>query len=397
MSYCELPPLYARGKKNDIIVWTVAADNDILVASHGKHGGKLVSHRVRCLPTNVGRSNERDGTAQAVFEAQAAWDKKVKEGYFETVEAASSTQVYLPMLAHPLYKRKAGQIVGERKVPWSDGVFAQPKLNGLRCLTFIEDSGIRFVSREGTVWSRMDHLRTKLEELKQYLPTGSILDGEIYIHGVPLQTLGSLVHDYRAESAALQYHVYDFPSISAGFEERTANLQLALQNEDAKRGGMIHLVATHEVRSKQEAEVLEKQYVSRGYEGLIIRRRGVNYAWANRTDALIKIKQFIDEEFQILDVVPREYWPPGSLTPRTIVDKFVYQNNTTVGTFESVPNGSMAQREAWWSARSALVGRLGTVRYYERSVADIPQGNPTTVAIRLSEDLPAPDQNMWDS
>jgi hypothetical protein len=162
-------------------------------------------------------------------------------------------------------------------------------------------------------------------------------------------------------------------------------------------GGPLFLVNTHKVTSEMDAMAHETNYVSRGFEGLIVRISSAKYQWNDRSYDLLKIKNFMDREFAIVDAKPRLYFPPGGGGPITILDKFVCRVPGTDSTFETVPTGSYERREEMWRNRDTLIGEQAVVRFFEYSIDGKPQGNPVTVAIRLPEDTPSTqEQEGWD-
>jgi ATP-dependent DNA ligase len=82
-------------------------------------------------------------------------------------------------------------------------VDVQPKLDGLRCLVSADDLVLR--SRGGKIYS-MPHIA---EQLARILPTGVIADGELYIHGVPLQEIVSLVTRQQIMTSTVEFHIFD--------------------------------------------------------------------------------------------------------------------------------------------------------------------------------------------
>lgn len=385
----EFPTLYGRDRKGAVLEWNVTAVDDLVVTAHGKLGGRKAINKTRSAPTNVGRANARNADEQAIFEAQAAWTKKVKEGYCESVDKARSTKIYLPMLAHPMVSAKT-----KREIDWSNAQYAQPKLNGLRCLATIQpDGSVSMMSRQGTPWTILGHIE---EQLKLIGRPGDIFDGEIYQHGIPLQTLNSWVKRMQPNTLLLDYHLYDMPACQGQedgvWEDRHAELQRRLARyPDVVCRKALQAVPTRLVRDEAEIKAFFSEVITEGYEGLIIRCGGRRYEFNERTDSLLKWKKFIDAEFKIVDVLPREY-----NAKMTICDKFVCQ--TADGkNFEVVPRGTMETRAAYWEDRAIYVGRKLVVRFLEYSNAGIPQGNTVGIAIRLPEDMPmesAPGK-MW--
>jgi ATP-dependent DNA ligase len=420
----ELPTLYLRSRDGAIVQWAVTTDEDVVIVHHGKVGGKLSSLRDRVRSTNEGRANARVGAAQAEFEAQAAWEKKRKEGYSTSMEEARDALILMPMLAHPIMKtvtrqKKKMKIMRDVKYP----MLAQRKYNGLRCMCIWSDgsplfgmpAGIYFRSREGVEWKTLGHIEAAVREFAE---PGMILDGEIYLHGVPLQIIGSRIHRLQPETAQLQYVLYDLPICPEGKSAQVRNtaLQKRYWEWSHKRCDALAFAADEENQGlataalplqvaptwivTDDADMRVKLRVSllAGYEGLILRQMDREYEFNERCDGLLKVKLFTDTEFLVVDALSREYYPPGQPKSVTILDKFVCQNNLNEKTFEVVPVGTMAKRQEFWENRKSYIGQRLTVRYLERSVDGIPQGNPVGKGFRLLEDLgPAEtEEKLWD-
>lgn len=432
----NLPPLYGKDRNGNTLVWQVKATGDRVITEYGRLGGKLIRSIDRVRVTNAGRANERGGETQAEAEAKSSWDKKRKLGYFETIQEADSTTVYLPMLAQPL-TREVKTAMGYTKTTHElPEVFTvQRKLNGLRCMSFnvadgsalagnLGASGILMRSREGEDWTTLGHIAA---QLPRFLPSGGIADGEIYLHGTPLQTLNSMVKRWQMETAYLQYHVYDLPAENMVWSERKLALrakytQYALDTYALMFPGVappddmvlwvadpdvmplptfvatlpIQYVRSYTATSEAMARQLEQMFVAEGYEGAILRREDRPYEFGLvRPDSMLKLKSFQDADFEIIDVKGREVFEND--TSYWIVDKFVFRNTQGRNSFESVPRGSMNQRRQWWEERESLRGRFGVVRFLERSNDGIPQGNPVMIAIRLEEDLSDSESTMWET
>ena len=414
----ELPTLYSKDAKGKIIQWRVYNDGDVVVTEHGQLGGKQAINRDRALPTNVGRSNERLGEAQAEFEAEAAWTKKKKQGYFETIDEAKTTQVILPMLAHPLEKKsrnsKGIMVVKRREIEFPCHV--QRKLNGLRCLAIVgQDGTVALKSRQGTLWTYLEHIEA---EVAAFAQPGDILDGEIYLHGTPLQTINGWIKNGSDPHTAiprstLQYHIYDLPSHGGSWQERWTELlwrfsQVTLgpfQKSDTAtvigKGGIqhgrLHLIETHVARDEADVKDFAAKAVAGGYEGVIIRHLHHPYTFGKRKDALIKWKEFIDEEFLVENITSREYFDAdGKSFP--ILDKCVCRNNQTEATFEVVPLGTIPEKQKMWEQRDQYIGQRLVVRFLERSIDGIPQGNPVGLGFRHEADMPLEenDMAMWE-
>jgi ATP-dependent DNA ligase len=82
--------LYQEARTGKTKFLTISVKKDKLITTWGLVDGKTQTTEKTCIPTNVGRSNERDGAAQALFEMEAKVTEKTKEGYREELEELES-------------------------------------------------------------------------------------------------------------------------------------------------------------------------------------------------------------------------------------------------------------------------------------------------------------------
>ena len=97
--------------------------------------------------------------------------------------------------------------------------YVQPKFNGVRALY---QNG-RFQSREEIPWGEkvLAHIA---EDLKKQFGEGTVLDGELYRHGWPLQKIAGAVSVARSEPSedtlGIQYMIFDRVDFNKSFEDR---------------------------------------------------------------------------------------------------------------------------------------------------------------------------------
>jgi ATP-dependent DNA ligase len=251
----------------------------------------------------------------------------------------------------------------------------QPKLDGLRCLASADDLLLR--SRNGTVY-RLPHIA---EQLERILPPGAIADGELYIHGVPLQAIISLVKRQQIMTGMVEFHIFD---ILAGdwqartWRDRRADLEALEAKAAATECDAIRFVKTTTATSHAGMDRLHDEFVAAGYEGAILRAPDAPYATGARSAGLLKYKRFYDAEFEIVGAVSARGTDAGCA---------VWQCATETGrVFEVVPAWPDYERRKAFSKAGSFIGRILTVTFCGRTAAGVPRC-ASGIAVRAAEDL----------
>lgn len=194
-----------------------------------------------------------------------------------------------PMLAHK---------VNENKIDFSEKVFIQPKLDGVRCI-FTKDGAY---SRTGKQFHNLRHIELRLERFFEKNPF-TVLDGELYNHALrdDFEQIISLVRkqkptdeDRRNARHLIQYHVYDTIAECFNYESR---LNWLLSQRELFNNVIIP-VETIEVHGYNGAKAMHNDFLNKGYEGSILRLNG--YYEQKRSYNLQKFKDFDDTEATII-------------------------------------------------------------------------------------------------
>jgi DNA ligase-1 len=392
--------LYGLDKKGDMKVWTiqveqVECDNDeaIITITHGKLGGKMT-----VKPESITEGKQgRNCFEQAVLEAKARIKKQEDKNYRENTADLANLDI-LAMLAAD-YRKRGKSIVYP--------CYGSDKYDGVRALAKKRNGVVTIESRTSQLYD-IPHIH---EALTIHMQDGDIWDGEIYLHGEVLQDITSAVGrtdtqkevdkakakhaksytaamlqqkgpTYEAECEQayidavhiheirpkLQFHIFDVISDKT-FIERMEDL-------DELTGipvvsPCIQITQYVWVADAVDMKVKHDDAVDRGYEGLMLRNFKGLYESGKRSTDLQKYKEFVDAEFEILDVIPDK--EDGS--------RFVVRNNLNDRTF-TVTLGSMAQRAEYLANKHLYIGKMITVRYQSRyKKTKLPQF-PTGVVIR---------------
>ncbi len=136
------------------------------------------------------------------------------------------------------------------------------------------------------------------------------LDGELWIGRKMFQKTVSIVRRQDASPAwkSIQYRVFDAPAVKAPFEERLQQIQEWLSNQPAHCGLLEHSPCNSIDHLRQQLVQIEAQ----GGEGLMLRQPGSLYE-IGRSNTLLKVKSFKDDEATVIDHQPGEGRHKGRL------------------------------------------------------------------------------------
>jgi DNA ligase-1 len=365
MTKLQLPTLYKRTVTGAIQEWTIYAEDGKHWSISGQIDGKKVTAAPSiCQSKNVGRKNETTAIEQAELEAKAKWQKKIDEGYSESIENIDKVREIRvePMLAKD-YKDHKNKL----KFP----LYSQPKLDGLRCIITSDAA----MSRKWKPFVTLDHVREALQPLFKKYPNIVAFDGEMYSHDLKdqFEEIVSIVKQPKATSDDIekakryvQYHIYDYVDTeSISFADRTERLQRYLSEITSE---YITTVKTSLVESEQELYDVYLEYIVLGYEGQMVRSASAPYQH-KRTDSLLKRKDFIDEEFKIVGYKEGNGSRQGCVVLRCL---------TAEGKeFDSVPKGGVEYLQRIWQRREELVNLTATIKFQCWSKDGIPRFNNT--------------------
>ena len=365
------PTLYKKSHAGEVWQWTISVERDTIITRWGRQGKTVrVTRDVIKAGKNTGRANATTVGEQALAEAGSRWEKNLKKGYVETSADASKGKVHsviqggiFPMLAHR-YDEHGG------KIRWP--AYAQPKLDGHRCLAVVKNGKCALWSRTRKAITSVPHIVAAVESLGI---RDAVLDGELYNHDYreKFEQLTSLIRpgQARAGHGVVQYHIYDLAS-SAGFAERTVTIRNLLKG----RKGPLVFVKTLKVVDEGELMAAFKAFRKDGYEGAIVRNADGLYV-NKRSFDLQKVKEFDDAEFKVVGVVEGR----GALAGHGI---FVCV--TKDGTeFEAKMSGAQNELKKFHERPELAIGKWLTVQFQGyTNKAGVPR---FPVALRLRKDV----------
>lgn len=351
----QLPILYHKDKNGKVHSWEICTIKSDIITRHGMLDGKKQISRKAATPKNIDKKNATTAEQQAISEAKSMWQYKRDRKYAESPKDAK-VPTMLPMLAQDFEKRKKKNVVYPG--------YIQPKLDGVRCIARWGDDEIVLISRNGKPYN-CPHI---VKELKSILKADTVLDGELYVHGVGFQTITSWVKKLQPDTSKIEYHVYDMPIINDvdnyTFGERLTYLNSLKQVLD-KHYKSIKVVPTFEVKNEKDVYSCQEKFVSDGYEGAIFRNALGLYLHDYRSYDLLKVKTFDEEDFEVVG------FTEGIGKDKETVIWICKAENGEI--FNVRPKTTYEERKEFFKNANKYVGLKLSVKYFGLSDEGIPR------------------------
>lgn len=267
---------------------------------------------------------------------------------------------------------------------------ASRKIDGVRAMIFYKDGIIRTSSRGGKDYDfSMQHITTHPNLIAFFKNHPDyILDGEIYIHGRPLQYISGVAKIKKEDPRCkeLEFWIYDIVMTNLVFEKRLdllkdikieLNLTFAPTQEYEKNELQVRMVPHTAMCGWVKLKNLHDSYVEEGFEGLVIRNKDKEYGIDKRSAThMIKIKSYKDAEFEIT-----------GFNEGLREEDMVFTCKTKEGKeFKAKPIGSREIKQQYRNDMDNLIGKMATVKFFYYSEDNVPL-QPVLKAIRDYEIL----------
>lgn len=375
--------LFKRDSMGRSRSWKICVEKDEYWTESGLVDGKKnKSLPTKCESKNVGRSNETTPEQQAMSEALSLIEKKLtKEKYAETlVSVHEQDSSSVDVSDNNFGSVMLGKVYSEReeKEKLNYPYLQSPKLDGIR----MYHNGQQ-MSRGHKQFFATPHLNSEIEELKIKIaeitfkcgestakihPSNVITDGELYNHELKhdFEKIVSIVRTQKKEKLTekflkesrekIQYHIFDFHIL--GFDEGIEFAsRWSILNEVFKICNFkyLKLVRQEYVEDEQQALDLHDDFVKQGYEGSMFKELTSLYE-QKKSDKLLKLKPFFDEEFEIIGIKEgKGNWKGAA--------KAIEFNHESGETFEATFKGSRDRAKVLFNEHLDYIGKMATVRY----------------------------------
>ena len=271
--------------------------------------------------------------------------------------------------------------------------YASRKIDGLRALIYMGKDGKLHTASRGAMNydAAMCEIINHPTLIKLFKDNpGLIMDGECYHHGYSLQQLSGIARTQKTaiDYSILQFYWYDIVDTNSTFDERWAFMQdikdqlnLTFEPEKEFKNGELRIQFVPQIITSSWNAIMDlhNEYVSQGWEGVVVRDPDKVYRPNGRTNDMIKVKLYKSSEFLITG------YELGLRGTEDMVFTLVTKDGIE---FKAKPHGDREQKE-WYvdNFETECLNQYATVKYFYLSDTGCPL-QPSVSNIRIKEDMP---------
>lgn len=344
--------LYKIDSKGKIRTWYAKRTGNSYTTFAGLKDGRQITKQYTVTKPKRGSTSAGEQAEKDMRSKEKR--KHERELYSYDLSLSHPKQFIAPMLARDYTK------VGHQ-VKWGEESYcAQAKLDGVRTIAQYVNGEVKLTSRKGKEYD-VPHIKEQLLQIYKTINQDTIFDGELYIHNMEL---GDITHKVSHGDINLEYHVFDLIDENVSFLDRLNKLNQILTNYKNNNSlSKIYIVNSYPI-TNDKTENMHDDFVSKGYEGLIIRNTNSKYEIGKRSISLFKYKKFITDEFKLIDIIPDK--EDGC--------RFILQT-TNNQTFTSRPMGTNEMRTKLLKEKQKFIGADVTVKFSKLLKTGIPEFN----------------------
>lgn len=347
-----------------------------------QYGGKVTTQPI--IVVSKGKV-KRTVTEQAKLEFNSKISKYKDKGYKEisgkledyTLEQLNAFLPENPTDANGVKKVMGAKDFNDAATSVYDKIkywYASFKIDGVRITMGWNGKEVTTATKGGKDYNASTyHITLRPEIVEWFKENPDVrLDGELYVHGRPLQWISGTARLKKEDARTddLEFWVFDV-MMEGTFEERLEMLGNFADKIAPHIDSPIKIVPHTQVSGWTKIKKLHDDYVQMGYEGVVIRNPNATYGYGKKTNDMIKIKEYQDDEFEIIG------YSEGLRD-----EDMVFVCTTKDGKeFEAKPMGARELKYEYLERMEKIIGKMATVKFFTYSEDGVPM-QPTLKCIR---------------
>lgn len=314
----------------------------------------------------IGKSNETTAKQQAESYMKRKYlDKIEKHGY--SPEQNKPSRIFYPMLANKIVHSKL------KKLDFP--AYAQPKLDGVRCVAIKEQDKVVLYSRTGKVYSGMWKIEPQLKKVFENHEDIVAIDGELGCFpredrepALSFQEVCGYVKrktkkEEDDEHMMIEFHIFDI--VTQNQEPWISRYQFMKTLQPiVEQCSQLTLVETRLISTPALFLEYHQENIQRGFEGTMYRSASGKYLEKHRSNHLLKYKDMMTEEYPIVDFFEGKGNDTGTVV--WVVD--VHGKQCKVR-----PKGTRDHRSEMLRHARSYIGKMLTVQFQEFTNDGIPR------------------------
>lgn len=274
---------------------------------------------------------------------------------------STTVNKFWPGLIRTFECQLAESVIDPEKIIYP--VFQEPKVDGVRCLCFIENGVVKKISRGGGDLLNLDHFDPGLLAIAAKFKEPIVLDTEVFVGNLH-RTLGLVTRSKTpvepGDHENVQLNIFDI-LLKSDWDgvSKVSQMDRKTMLMDLPMAPNMQALPFRIVNNPQEVEALYQEHLSAKYEGSMLKIPSSAYTFG-RSWGWMKYKPYDVDEFKIVGAYP------GSGRLEGMLGGFDLQisKDTTC----SVGGGfSDEQRVGFWAAREIIIGSKARVKYKEKT------------------------------
>jgi len=404
--------LYIKDENGSVRYWNISIEGCTITTEYGKlFTNKPTKSSYNAIEKNVGKSNYISPNDQALVEMKAKVKLQKVYGYkslddlniheLPTVQVTPNTVKVIPLELYKILLSKLTPTDANNNLKPMKALkfhevkdknyprLGQYKLNGFRGVvrweTITEGEGLFAKTVEKAVMRTNEgheyivpHLTNQFIKCMFFNGEDYSLayDGEIYIHSMllseikrrlPIKTSRGTTRP-SADPNELELWIFDLAICNSLQLERLETLNIKSNN--FINSNNIKVLDYIYINNDEEATILRNAALDKGFEGCILRDPNAYYRFGSKTATMIKYKKWKHTECKIIDIIKSNEEIKNDKVRTHIL--FILKNDKNNDIFESVPEGNEEQRLEYLNNKHLYIGKLATIKFYERTKNDLP-------------------------
>ena len=276
----------------------------------------------------------------------------------------------IPTFSVALAEKFDESVLDNKKIDFErDDWYISRKLDGVRCLVFVDESGdIEVRSRAGKQINTLYNLEQMVKKLNV---TSVVFDGEICkVDQEGNENFQDIMKELNRKNHQIidfRYFVFDLLTLDEFYEGESARVlstRLDQLKSLVKEVEQIEYLPQGLIKSEDHFHMLQSK-VPDSWEGLML-RKDVPYK-GKRSKDIYKVKKFSDAEYQVIDIVtgPFRYVKEGIEVEEDMLSAVIVEHK---GNRVNVGSGfTIDQRKHYYDYPDSIMLKTITVQYFEES------------------------------